>query len=99
MRKKQLEEYCKTIEERNLRLRREIDEVKRGSADVGRMTDAILYEVVKKYGDLEIDLPTIGNEVSFKVEDKKLFITKKDAQEPIKSCGETCQEKDITTES
>lgn len=100
MRKSQLEEYCKTIEEKNLRLRREIDEVKRGSADLAKMTDAILYEVVKKYGDIEIDRPTIGNKVAFKFEEKTLLISKRDAQEPNNSCGEEkCEEKDTTTES
>lgn len=100
MRKRQLMEYCKMIEERNLRLRRDIDEVKKGAEDIAKMTDAILYEIVEKFGDVEIARPTVGNKVAFKFEEKTLLIMKRDAQEPDKSCGEEkCEEKDTTTES
>ena len=94
MRKKQLIKYCSELEERNLKLRRENDEVKRGADQVSKAVDAILAEVVKKFGDFEIDMPVVGNTVDVQKDGEKLVITaKKDAQGPY-ACGgdEKCQE-------
>ena len=90
MRKKQLIAYCSDIEDRNLRLRREIDETKRGVDQLTKALDAILAEIVDKYGDIEIDAPKVGKTVVVRKEGDKLYISKyegKDAQGPY-SCGE-----------
>lgn len=90
MRKKQLIKYCSEIEDRNLKLRREIDETKRGADEMAKALDAILAEIVKNYGEITIDLPKVGNTVSVRKEDEKLIISaneRKDAQGPY-SCGE-----------
>ena len=100
MRKKQLMDYCKQIEERNLKLRREIDEVKRGADELAVTLDAILAAVVDRFGDFEIDMPKIGRSVNATAEDGKLKISRKDAQEPINPADdEKCEGLDTTTSS
>ena len=94
MNKKELTAYCARIEKKNLELRRENDEIKRGADEMARAVDAILAEVVKKFGDFEIDMPVVGNTVDVQKDGETLVITaKKDAQGPY-ACGgdEKCQE-------
>lgn len=90
MRKKQLIAYCAEIEQKNLKLRRELDETKRGADDLMRVSDAILAEIVKNYGEITIDIPKVGNTVTAVKDGEKLHISakeRKDAQGPY-SCGE-----------